>query len=85
MSFGEEGPVEPMSIDLHTEGAVTLSGAVRAPTWLSVATLRAMPQQEMTVSFECRTSGLRRHHFSGARHISQIAAIRLCADDRLWG
>jgi hypothetical protein len=24
-----------------------------------------MPQRETTVSFECRTSGLRRHHFSG--------------------
>ncbi|MFD1538980.1 hypothetical protein [Nonomuraea guangzhouensis] len=152
--------MKPMSIDLHAQ----LSGEVRAPTWLSVATLRSMPQRETTVSFECRTFGLRRHHFSGAllidvlrsaeplfdpderkdrlrflisvlgrdghravlswgeidpefgntpallavsmdcrdlddqgphlvvpgdrcgaRHISQIAEIRLCADDRLWG
>ncbi|MFC4009953.1 hypothetical protein ACFOY2_22180 [Nonomuraea purpurea] len=143
---------------------MTLSGEIRAPAWLSVAMLRSMPQREVTVTFECRSSGLRRHYFTGpllidvlraaeplfdpderkdrlrflisvlgrdghravvswgeidpefgntpavlavsmdcrrldgegphlvmpgdrcgARHISQVTDIRVCADDRLWG
>lgn len=58
-------PVQPTSTDLPAAGQVALSGEVRAPAWLSVATLRSMPQREMTVSFECRTSGARRHYFTG--------------------
>lgn len=47
------------------DGRVPLSGALREPGPVSVAALRSMPQREVTVTFECRTSGLRRHHFSG--------------------
>ncbi|WSG19455.1 molybdopterin-dependent oxidoreductase [Nonomuraea sp. NBC_01738] len=54
-----------MSAEPPAAGQVTLSGEVSTPTWLSVAALRAMPQREMTVSFECRTSGPRRHYFTG--------------------
>ncbi|WP_433513613.1 hypothetical protein ACQP2T_60340 [Nonomuraea sp. CA-143628] len=57
--------MQPTSTDLPTDGQVALSGDVRVPAWLSVATLRSMPQRETTVRFECRTSGLRRHYFSG--------------------
>ncbi|MFC7582828.1 molybdopterin-dependent oxidoreductase [Nonomuraea antimicrobica] len=53
----------PESIDTRTD--MTLSGEVRTPAALSVAALRSMPQRETIVTFECRSSGLRRHHFSG--------------------
>ncbi|MDP9868093.1 MULTISPECIES: hypothetical protein [Streptosporangium] len=57
--------MESTSTDRAVDGRVPLSGALREPAWLSVAALRLMPQRELTVSFECRTSGLRRHYFSG--------------------
>ncbi|WP_219469196.1 hypothetical protein [Nonomuraea rhizosphaerae] len=61
--------MRPTSIDPHRDAtadkAARLSGDVRTPALLSVATLRSMPQRETTVSFECRTSGLRRHYFGG--------------------
>ncbi|GGO83257.1 hypothetical protein GCM10012289_76320 [Nonomuraea cavernae] len=67
-----------------------------------MAALGSMPQRQMPVSFECRTSGVRRHYLSGpllidvigsagprfegdrcgARHVSQVTDIRVCADDR---
>ncbi|MET9338373.1 hypothetical protein [Nonomuraea sp. NPDC003804] len=64
-SSDEEGPVEPASIDRRTGGELALSGEVRVPAWLSVAMLREMPQREMTVNFQCRSSGPRRHYFTG--------------------
>ncbi|WP_214324917.1 hypothetical protein [Nonomuraea sediminis] len=33
-----------------------------------------MPQRETTVTFECRTSGLRRHHFSGPLLVDVLQA-----------
>ncbi|MGI5158759.1 hypothetical protein [Microbispora sp. CA-102843] len=57
--------MQPESIGLRTDALLNLSGEVRVPARLSVATLRSMPQRETTVRFECRTSGLRRHYFSG--------------------
>ncbi|MEV3981976.1 hypothetical protein [Nonomuraea sp. NPDC049758] len=45
--------------------SVLLTGEVRVPVELSMAALRSMPQRETTVSFECRSSGPRRHHFAG--------------------
>ncbi|MGP4105216.1 hypothetical protein [Nonomuraea sp. KM90] len=66
--------MEPTSIELGTNGLVCLTGEVREPVWLSMAVLRSMPQREMTVSFECRTSGLRRHHFSGPLLIDVIGS-----------
>ncbi|WP_336203735.1 hypothetical protein [Nonomuraea sp. LPB2021202275-12-8] len=59
--------MEPTPIELGTNGLVCLTGEVREPVWLSMAVLRSMPQREMTVSFECRASGLRRHCFSEPR------------------
>ncbi|MFC5829590.1 hypothetical protein [Nonomuraea insulae] len=66
--------MQPTSTDLPTDGQVTLSGEVRLPAWLSVAMLRSMPQREMTVSFECRTSGARRHFFTGPLLIDVLRA-----------
>ncbi|MEV1176757.1 molybdopterin-dependent oxidoreductase [Nonomuraea sp. NPDC049784] len=66
--------MQPKSIDLRTDGLMTLSGEVRTPATLSVATLRSMPQRETTVSFECRTSGLRRHHFTGPLLVDVLQA-----------
>ncbi|GAA4045467.1 hypothetical protein [Nonomuraea soli] len=61
-------------IDRRAEGLTALSGDVRAPAWLSVATLRAMPQRELTVTFECRSSGPRRHSFTGPLLIDVLLA-----------
>ncbi|MET7338832.1 hypothetical protein [Nonomuraea sp. NPDC005650] len=57
--------MQPTSIDLPTAGRLSLWGDVRRPALLSVAMLGSMPQRETTVSFECRTSGQRRHYFTG--------------------
>lgn len=66
--------MEPTSIELGTENLVSLTGEVREPAWLSMAVLRSMPQRETTVSFECRTSGLRRHYFSGPLLIDVVGS-----------
>ncbi|WP_345567717.1 hypothetical protein [Nonomuraea rosea] len=65
--------MQPTSTDLP---AMALSGEVRVPAWLSVAALRSMPQREMTVSFECRTSGPRRHYFTGPLLIDVLQAAQ---------
>ncbi|MFI6737744.1 hypothetical protein ACIBI9_32895 [Nonomuraea sp. NPDC050451] len=66
--------MHPTSTELPTDGQVTLSGQVRAPGWVSAATLRSMPQREMAVSFECRSSGPRRHYFTGPLLIDVLQA-----------
>ncbi|MFI6995637.1 hypothetical protein [Nonomuraea wenchangensis] len=66
--------MEPTSIEQGTSGPVRLTGEVREPAWLSMAGLRSMPQREMTVSFECRRSGTRRHFFTGPLLIDVIGA-----------
>ncbi|SDL75878.1 hypothetical protein [Nonomuraea jiangxiensis] len=59
---------------IPTDGLVALSGNVCVPSWLNFATLHSMPQREMTVRFECRTSGLRRHYFTGPLLIDVLRA-----------
>lgn len=61
--------MQPTLIDL-TDGVsprarMRLAGDLRAPGELSVADLRAMPQRQAEATFLCRTSGVRRHHFTG--------------------
>ncbi|MCC5578417.1 molybdopterin-dependent oxidoreductase [Microtetraspora sp. AC03309] len=53
-----------------------LSGDVRTPVVLTVAELRALPQREVVVSFECRTSGPRRHRFTGPLLIAVARAAQ---------
>lgn len=50
---------------MAVDGALTLAGQVREPSRLSMAALRSMPQRETTVRFACKSSGERRHYFSG--------------------
>ncbi|WP_371778639.1 hypothetical protein [Streptosporangium subroseum] len=61
--------MQPTSIDVpesvSARGLVRLMGEVRIPAQLSVADLRVFPQREVEVGFACRTSGMRRHHFTG--------------------
>ncbi|MEV5407554.1 molybdopterin-dependent oxidoreductase [Thermopolyspora sp. NPDC052614] len=62
------------SIEPRARDMVALTGEVREPTWLTMDTLRSMAQRETTVTFECRTSGLRRHHFRGPLLIDVLRA-----------
>jgi hypothetical protein len=50
---------------LTTNEPMRLGGEVRTPRALTMADLRSLPQQERTVSFTCRESGVRRHSFTG--------------------
>jgi hypothetical protein len=68
-SIGPPHPTQPGN-------PARLLGAVRTPALLSMSTLRSMPQRETTVSFECRTSGPRRHHFSGPLLIDVLQAAQ---------
>ncbi|WP_433237198.1 hypothetical protein ACQPYK_28410 [Streptosporangium sp. CA-135522] len=56
-------------------GRVRLAGQVRTPALLSVADLRMLPQQEAEVSFSCRKSGVRRHHFTGPLLVEVVHAV----------
>lgn len=66
--------MQPTSIDLPMAGQLALWGDVRLPALLSVAVLGSMPQRETTVSFDCRTSGPRRHYFTGPLLIDVLQA-----------
>ncbi|MPY56670.1 molybdopterin-dependent oxidoreductase [Streptomyces spongiae] len=44
---------------------VVLAGDLARPSRLSVADLPAWPQHEAAVSFECATSGIQHHRFTG--------------------
>ncbi|GAB1820181.1 molybdopterin-binding protein [Herbidospora sp. RD11066] len=44
---------------------VLLDGDIRHKASFSVDDLRALPQHDVEISFACRTSGQRRHRFSG--------------------
>ncbi|MER5949018.1 molybdopterin-dependent oxidoreductase [Streptomyces sp. NPDC001904] len=44
---------------------VVLAGDLARPSRLTVADLVRWPQQEATVAFECATSGVRHHRFTG--------------------
>ncbi|WP_433356023.1 hypothetical protein ACQP25_18665 [Microtetraspora malaysiensis] len=69
--------MQPSSTDLPTDGSqVTLSGRLGMPAWLSVEKLRSMPQREAIVTFECRTSGPRRHYFTGPLLIDVLQAAK---------
>ncbi|MFF3935556.1 molybdopterin-dependent oxidoreductase [Streptomyces phaeofaciens] len=48
-----------------TAAQVVLTGDLARPSRLTVADLRAWPQRQVAVSFECATSGTRRHRFTG--------------------
>ncbi|GGS66408.1 molybdopterin-dependent oxidoreductase [Nonomuraea spiralis] len=74
--------MEPTS--LETQSQVLLTGEVHRPSLLSMAALRSMPQRETTVSFECRTSGPRRHYFAGPLLIDVLrtAGPRFDPDER---
>ncbi|GIH25782.1 molybdopterin-binding oxidoreductase [Acrocarpospora phusangensis] len=65
--------MEPTTI--HA-GRMRLTGDVRAPASLAVADLRELPQRETAVSFECSTSGLRRHRFAGPLLIDVVHAAQ---------
>ncbi|MFC4592110.1 molybdopterin-binding protein [Sphaerisporangium corydalis] len=51
--------------DVSVRGRFRLLGDPRRPGGWSVPDLRAIPQREAEVTFACRTSGMRRHHFAG--------------------
>ena len=46
-------------------GRIRVRGAVRSPRDLGMADLHSMPQHEREIVYTCRTSGLRRHRFTG--------------------
>ncbi|MER6952232.1 molybdopterin-dependent oxidoreductase [Nonomuraea sp. NPDC000554] len=72
--------MQPTSIDLaaqvRPDGLMRLSGDVREPVRLGMAELRALPQREVVVTFECRTSGPRRHRFTGPLLLDVVREAR---------
>ncbi|WP_394436046.1 molybdopterin-dependent oxidoreductase [Streptomyces sp. SGAir0957] len=55
-------------------GELTLNGDLARPARLSVAGLRAWPQHHAEVEFECATSGVQHHRFSGPRLYDVLSA-----------
>ncbi|MFI0238667.1 molybdopterin-dependent oxidoreductase [Streptomyces sp. NPDC016845] len=55
-------------------GELTLNGDLARPARLTVAGLRAWPQHRAEVDFECATSGVRHHRFSGPRLYDVLSA-----------
>ncbi|WP_214109243.1 hypothetical protein [Acrocarpospora catenulata] len=55
-------------------GTVRLDGDVRVRSSISVADLRSLPQHDVEVSFLCRTSGVRRHRFTGPLLVEVVRA-----------
>lgn len=56
-----------------TLAELTLTGQVARPARLTVPDLLRWPQHEVRVSFECATSGTRRHGFTGPRLYDVLA------------
>ena len=59
-----------------TAAQVVLTGDLARPSRLTVADLRAWPQRQVAVSFECATSGTRRHRFTGEDDLCRGAGGR---------
>ncbi|MFJ8825989.1 molybdopterin-dependent oxidoreductase [Streptomyces sp. NPDC102467] len=53
---------------------LSLSGDLARPARLTVAELRAWPQHRAEVAFECATSGIQHHRFSGPRLYDVLSA-----------
>nr|WP_062336871.1 hypothetical protein [Herbidospora sakaeratensis] len=59
---------------------VRLDGDIRNKASLSVHDLRTLPQHDVEISFSCRTSGLRRHRFSGPLLLDVVRAAQPAFD-----
>lgn len=57
-------------------GRIRVRGAVRQPRILGMADLRALPQHEREITFSCRSSGLRRHRFTGPLLLDVLHSAR---------
>lgn len=55
-------------------GPVRITGEVRRPHAVTLPDLLALPQLDLDVSFLCRSSGVRRHSFSGPLLLDVVAA-----------
>ncbi|RAJ89514.1 MULTISPECIES: molybdopterin-dependent oxidoreductase [unclassified Streptomyces] len=53
---------------------VVLAGDLARPSRLTVADLLRWPQQEATVAFECATSGIQHHRFTGPLLLDVLTA-----------
>ncbi|MER6356286.1 molybdopterin-dependent oxidoreductase [Streptomyces sp. NPDC001634] len=66
---------EPVA-DAGTPPELVLSGDLARPARLTVPDLLAWPQHRVRVSFECATSGVRHHRFTGPLLYDVLSAAR---------